>query len=60
MVASVASSISASVWGWMADTSSRRVMLRGGDLQPVTLGQVAGAGMHIVEDGLRAGQEVAL
>ena len=36
------------------------VMVRGGEWQPVTLGQVAGAGMHIVEDGLRAGQEVAL
>jgi multidrug resistance efflux pump len=36
------------------------VMLRGGEWQPVTLGQVAGAGMHIVEDGLQAGQEVAL
>lgn len=36
------------------------VTLRGGEWQPVTLGQVSGAGMHIVEDGLEAGQEVAL
>lgn len=30
LASSLASSISASVWGWMADTSSRRVMIRGG------------------------------
>ncbi|MBT8051807.1 MAG: HlyD family efflux transporter periplasmic adaptor subunit [Gammaproteobacteria bacterium] len=36
------------------------VTLRDGEWKPVTLGQVAGAGMHIVEDGLEAGQEVAL
>lgn len=30
IAASLASSVSASVWGWMADASSRRVMLLGG------------------------------
>ncbi|MBL3555099.1 MULTISPECIES: MFS transporter [Marinobacter] len=30
LASSLASSISASIWGWMADTSSRRVMIRGG------------------------------
>ncbi len=30
LASSLASSISASVWGWMADTSSRKVMIRGG------------------------------
>lgn len=29
LASSLASSVSASVWGWMADTSSRRVMIRG-------------------------------
>ncbi|WP_228300921.1 MFS transporter [Marinobacter lipolyticus] len=29
LASSLASSLSASVWGWMADTSSRRVMIRG-------------------------------
>lgn len=29
LASSLASSISASVWGWMADESSRRVMIRG-------------------------------
>lgn len=30
LASSLASSVSASVWGWMADTSSRKVMIRGG------------------------------
>lgn len=29
LASSVASSVSASIWGWMADASSRRVMIRG-------------------------------
>ncbi|WP_417531041.1 MFS transporter [Marinobacter lipolyticus] len=29
LASSLASSVSASIWGWMADTSSRRVMIRG-------------------------------
>lgn len=32
LASSLASSVSASVWGWMADASSRRVMIRGGAL----------------------------
>jgi multidrug resistance efflux pump len=36
------------------------VIVRGADWRPVTLGHVSGAGMHIVEDGLEAGEEVAL
>ena len=36
------------------------VVVRGGDWRQVTLGHVSGAGMHIVEDGLQAGEEVAL
>ncbi|HEY9119407.1 MAG TPA: MFS transporter, partial [Marinobacter sp.] len=35
LASSLASSISASVWGWMADTSSRRVMIRGGAMASV-------------------------
>jgi len=36
------------------------VIVRGGDWRPVTLGHISGAGMHIVEEGLQAGEEVAL
>jgi len=32
LASSVASSVSASFWGWAADTSSRRVMIRGGGI----------------------------
>jgi MFS family permease len=32
LASALASTVSAGVWGWMADTSSRRVMLRGGAL----------------------------
>lgn len=32
LASSLASTVSASVWGWMADESSRRVMLRGGSI----------------------------
>ncbi len=36
------------------------VNVRGAGWRAVTLGPTAGAGMHIVESGLEAGQEVAL
>ncbi|WP_339804373.1 MFS transporter [uncultured Marinobacter sp.] len=36
LASSLASSISASVWGWMADRSSRRVMIRGAAIASIT------------------------
>ena len=36
------------------------VVVRGDDWRPVTLGRVSGVGMHIVEEGLQEGEEVAL
>ncbi|MGF2687027.1 MFS transporter [Marinobacter sp. DUT-3] len=36
LASSLASSVSASFWGWMADTSSRRVMIRGAAIASAT------------------------
>ena len=36
------------------------VLLRDGGWQPVVLGPTSSSGMHIVENGLEAGEEVAL
>ncbi|PVY69980.1 MFS-type transporter involved in bile tolerance (Atg22 family) [Tamilnaduibacter salinus] len=47
LVSSLASSVSASVWGWMADRSSRQVMIRGATLASAVcllVGALAAAG----------------
>lgn len=43
LASSLASSVSASIWGWMADSSSRRVMIRGAALASGTCLAVAAA-----------------
>lgn len=47
LASSLASSLSASVWGWMADSSSRRVMIRGAALASGTCLAVAAAAIAL-------------
>ncbi|MFL1482592.1 MFS transporter [Marinobacter sp. LN3S78] len=49
LASSLASSISASVWGWMADASSRRVMIRGAIIASGTCLMVGAAGLFLGE-----------
>lgn len=51
LVSSLASSVSASIWGWMADRSSRQVMVRGAAMASIVclvIGTLAAAGVSSV------------
>jgi hypothetical protein len=47
LASALASTLSASIWGWMADASSRQVMLRGGGLAAAVC--LAGAGLALID-----------
>ncbi len=49
LASALASTVSAGFWGWMADTSSRRVMLRGGMLAALIC--LTGAGLALAGTG---------
>lgn len=49
LASSLASSVSASFWGWMADESSRRVMIRGGAIAATVCLATAAVGWAVPE-----------
>jgi hypothetical protein len=49
LASSLASSLSAAVWGWMADASSRNVMIRGSAIAAVTCLGMGGAAFLLAD-----------